>query len=115
MQASDVKYLDGAQGFLVITTSTTGSAILALTNISLDFSVESEEVLTFEQNRSKSFATTFDSWTVSCEGFFTTLTGDTSHPASGSTYVTGGQNGADLLELIKTKSNSQKIILKLQD
>lgn len=111
MQSSDVKYFES--GFLVITTGTTGNVLLGLTDISLNYTVETEELLVFDNNFSKLIAPTFKSWTASAGGVFTRLSGDTTHPQSGETKVTGGYGADQILELVKTRRTDLKMIMKL--
>jgi len=111
MISSDVRYFES--GFLVLTTGTTGNVLLGLTDISITYSVETEELLVFDNNFSKLIAPTFKSWTASAGGVFTRLSGDTTHPQSGETRVTGGYGGDQLLELIKQRKTDLKAIFKL--
>jgi hypothetical protein len=96
-------------GFLTVGT---GKVVLGLTDISLDYTVDSEEYLTYDFNRSKKFYPTFSSWKASASGKFLAISGDTYSPQSGDTRVVTSHNGASLLEQITLKGDLP-IVFKL--
>lgn len=104
--SSSLKFFES--GFLLIGTK----LVLGLNNISLDYTVDTEELLTFDLNKVKSKYPTFSSWTASASGEMLALTSDTYSPMSAETRVTGATNGFVLLESIKSKAE-YPIVLKV--
>lgn len=111
MTTNSIKYFEN--GFLVLTSGTTGSAILGLQDISLSYSVDTTELQAFDTNFQKLYAPSYKNWSVSASGVFMSMSGESEFPQSGDTNVVGGQSAAALLELIKLRKTDQKIILKL--
>jgi hypothetical protein len=113
MQASDARYFDGTGGFLVLGTSLTGgSQIMRVNSWNLDYSISTEDLLSFDDNFNVGKALGTTSWSISCEAYFTQVSGDTTSPNSGSTYVTGGYAGSQVLNLAKSRATNLYAILK---
>lgn len=79
------------------------NVVLGLNNISISYTVDTEELLTFDFNKAKSVYPTTSSWTCSASGQFLNLNNKNYNPQSGDTNITGGTSGALLLEAIKAK------------
>lgn len=99
-------------GFLVIGTSgTKGKAVLKLTDVSLSYSVDTDEITSFDSSFAKTYQPTYSSWNVSCSGIFADDIAP--NPYSGSsTQVTGATNGILLLDQTKLRATC-KLILKV--
>lgn len=104
--SSSLKFFES--GFLLVGTK----LVLGLNNISLDYAVETEDLLTFDFNKVKSKYPTFSSFTISASGEMLALTSDSYSPLSGDSRVTGATNGFLLLEAIKLKTE-YPIVLKI--
>ena len=99
-------------GFLVIGTSgTKGKAVLKLTDVSLNYVVDTDETTNYDSSFAKTYQATYSSWNVSCSGIF--ADDILPNPYSGSsTQVTGATNGILLLEQTKLRATC-KLILKV--
>ena len=114
-QSSDIKYFES--GFLVVSTggtsATGGTGILGLQSISLNYTVDVEELTLFDNNFTKIYSPTYKSWTASASGVFLSLTSENTHPQSGDTKFIGATNASLLLEQIKQRSTNTKVFFKI--
>lgn len=108
---SNFKYFEA--GFLTIGSSTNNPYVIGLTDISLDFSYETEDTLTFESNRAIQKTLTTSSFTASASGKWTNLSGETYFQNSGQTRVVGGQGADAILEAAKAGATNLVMTLKL--
>jgi hypothetical protein len=101
-----VKYFNS--GFLTLD----GDILLKITDISLNYSVDSDEITSFDSDFNKEYYPTFSNWTVSASGIFAD---DTTEPSkfSGETRVSGATNGIAILEVIKSKATNVGLVLKI--
>ncbi|HYG03018.1 MAG TPA: hypothetical protein VD927_11280 [Chryseosolibacter sp.] len=117
IQSSDLKYFDGSNGFLVVATggtaSTGGTIVMGLQNISFSYEVDTTTITVFENDFVEMVAPTYKRFSMEASGIFLDITNEAYHPASGSSYVVGATSGAQLLELIKQRSTSIKVFLKM--
>jgi hypothetical protein len=112
--ASDIKYFENGVLILNLTGGTThGKGILGLTSIDFKYSVDTIEVSAFDLNRNVLKIPNKKTWSISCEGLFLTLSGDTYLPSSGDTKVTGGISSKELMQAVKLAATTNQIILKV--
>lgn len=112
---NDFKY--GEDGLLLLSTtgSTSGKAILRLTDISLSISNDVDETVTFDNAWSKVFNQTYTNWTISCSGVLSSDTGESEFlgTSSGDTKMVGTYNGLELIAVAKDRTTTKHVILKL--
>ncbi len=91
-----VKYFNS--GFLTLA----GKVVVKLTDISVNYSVDTDEVTSFDSNYVKEYQAGYGGWTASATGI---VSDDSTEPTkySGETRVTGVTNGFDLLETSKAR------------
>lgn len=101
-----VKYFNN--GYLTLA----GDVLLKLTDVSLNYTVDTDEVTSFDSDFNKEYYPTFGGWTATASGIFAD---DTTEPDkfSGETRVSGTTNGIELLETIKAKSIDVGFVLKV--
>jgi hypothetical protein len=106
-------------GFLTINLTggtTGGKVLLRLTSLELSQSRDIDETITFDSGQySKIKNSTYYDWSVSCEGIVSTDTGESEfiHPSSADTRIINTYNGLELVDLIKTRTNSAYIYMKV--
>ena len=83
-----------------------------MTSFNLDYQNGTESLLSFDSNFVEGNAYTTSNWTISCEAYFTRISGDTTSPNSGSTYVIGGKAGSQMLQMAKDRATNLIVILK---
>lgn len=105
-------------GFLTFTTGSTtgGTALLRLSDITLSMSRDVDETVTFDNAFVKIYNPTFFSWNISCSGVLAADTGGESELAfssSGDTHINGVLNGIQLVEHVKNRTTAGFVWLKL--
>jgi hypothetical protein len=110
------KYFE--DGFLTLNMTggtTGGKVILRLTDITLSIKRDTDETVTFDNAFTKIYNPTYMNWNVSCSGVISSDTGEPEFAASasGDSRVINTYNGLELLELIKTRTTSGYIYMKI--
>lgn len=124
--ATDVTKLRYAEdGFIAInatgnSASVKGSAFIGLTDISFDYSNDSLEIQSIEDNFNKQYVGTSSSWTASASGNYSEATGSSQLDGArftGDTKLLSGTkaviNAAELLELTKVKNKQYPIFIRV--
>lgn len=118
MKFAEANFFDGGTaGFLTIATSgntgSTGNALLRLTSVEVSQNNATVDLQSFDSDFTIARAITTQSFEITAEGYFTS-SGLTGNIYSGNTtYVSGGYNAEDILELALQRRTDLRIYVKL--
>jgi hypothetical protein len=116
MATNAFKYFEDGFLTLNLTGGTAGGKVLLrLTDISLKMSRDIDETVTFDNNFNKVKNPTFFNWSVSASGVISSDTGESEFESSssGDTRVINTYNGLELIDVIKTKTTSAYVYMKI--
>ena len=100
---ANIKYFEN--GYLTLS----GDMIMKLTDISMSYTVDTDEVTSYDSSYSKEFEPTYTSWTASANGIVAS-TASTPSKFSGESRISGNTTGIDLLETIKNRQIAQLVM-----
>lgn len=96
------------EGYMILD----GDGLLKLTDITISFAGDTDEVTTFDTFPWKDYESTYQGWTASANGVFESGTTELSK-WSGETRISGATSGAELLEKAKVRTSKNDFAVKV--